>query len=39
MHYRNGDTYEGEWKQDLRHGYGVLTLKDRGMYEGEWEND
>ena len=39
MHYKNGDVYEGEFAFDKKHGYGVLNIKDRGVYEGEWTND
>ena len=44
MIYANGNKYEGEWKDDKRHGKGKLTYvisfnKGYSMYEGEWEND
>ena len=35
----NGDMYEGNYKNDLRHGYGVFTNPDGMKYEGMWEND
>ncbi|ETO19146.1 hypothetical protein RFI_18089 [Reticulomyxa filosa] len=31
------NTYDGEWKNDLRHGYGVETLANGVKYEGEWK--
>jgi len=35
--YRNKDVYEGEFSQDLRHGYGKFTEKQRNaFYEGFW---
>ena len=31
--------YEGEWKDDRRHGYGVFTDPKSGYrYEGQWHN-
>lgn len=33
------ETYDGEWKHDKRHGYGVHTSESLGVYEGEWKND
>jgi hypothetical protein len=27
MIYSNGDIYEGQWKNDLKHGYGILERK------------
>ncbi len=34
--YPDGSKYEGEWKNDKRHGRGVLTRPDGMRYEGEW---
>jgi hypothetical protein len=33
MVYGNGDIYDGEWKSDLRHGYGCM-IKGELVYEG-----
>ena len=49
MEYSNGDVYEGEWLEGLKHGYGKMTYKyttshEKGkvtkrstVYEGLWE--
>ena len=38
--FENGDVYAGEWKDGLRHGYGVLNYQDSGAkFSGFWEND
>ena len=37
-HWRNGDKFVGEWKNDLRHGKGVYTWKNGDRFEGRWEN-
>ncbi len=43
MVYKNGDKYEGDWAQDVRHGLGTLWLFRDGKYvvryNGEWRND
>lgn len=31
--------YEGEWKDDKAHGYGVYTHLDGAKYEGNWVED
>jgi hypothetical protein len=44
MTYLDGRRYEGEYKDNNREGYGVMTYPDRGMYQegsryvGEWKN-
>lgn len=38
--YTDGQSYEGGWRNDMRHGHG--TLKDKAgaiIYQGEWGND
>ena len=37
--YEHGDVYEGEWKDDKRHGFGKYTFIDGAIYEGEWRNN
>ena len=32
--YKNGDVYEGEWKDGERHGQGKLTYKNGVVYKG-----
>jgi hypothetical protein len=34
----NEVVYEGEWSEDLPHGFGTLTMVDRGRYSGQWSN-
>ena len=35
----NGDTYEGDWKEDKREGFGIQFYKKSGhKYEGMWKN-
>lgn len=35
----HGDMYEGEWKDNKRHGVGTGLMQDGRRYDGEWEND
>ncbi|KAL6051561.1 Phosphatidylinositol 4-phosphate 5-kinase [Balamuthia mandrillaris] len=35
----HGNTYYGDWLNNMRHGRGVGIMKDGRKYEGEWEND
>lgn len=38
--YPNGDTYDGEFKRGMRHGFGVFTERASGnVYEGEWREN
>mmetsp|Transcript_103560 Transcript_103560/g.302232 ORF Transcript_103560/g.302232 Transcript_103560/m.302232 type:complete len:290 (-) Transcript_103560:83-952(-) len=34
--FRSGATYEGQWKNRSRHGFGVQRWPDGSCYEGEW---
>jgi hypothetical protein len=34
--FANGDVYEGEYLDDLRHGKGRLTLANGIVYDGAW---
>ena len=37
--YSNGNVYEGEFKDDIFHGYGTYTYSDGRTYTGLWEYD
>lgn len=39
MNYSNGDVYDGEWKNNLRHGVGICYYANGDIYEGKWEED
>lgn len=34
--FANGDVYEGEYLDDVRHGKGKLTLANGIVYDGAW---
>ena len=36
LQYRNGERYEGQWKDDTAHGKGTLTYAGGDKYIGEW---
>ena len=36
---KNGDFYEGEWREDVRHGRGKMVFSSGLIYDGEWAND
>mmetsp|Transcript_17896 Transcript_17896/g.30586 ORF Transcript_17896/g.30586 Transcript_17896/m.30586 type:complete len:134 (-) Transcript_17896:74-475(-) len=37
FHYSNGDSYEGEFRDGVRSGWGKMTFSDDGcVYEGQW---
>ena len=38
MTYINA-VYEGEWKNNMRHGRGIFTKTKEFMYIGEWQDD
>ena len=39
-YYLNGDTYDGEWKRDKKHGHGTYMFFNKGnKYEGSWRED
>lgn len=37
--WKNGNTFEGEWKKDKRNGQGVKFWLNGDKYIGEWKND
>ena len=38
--YQNGAIYEGDWRDNRKHGIGKWIDTDRlSLYDGEWEND
>src|SRR5271170_1288506 len=37
--YVKGGSYQGDWKHDKRHGYGVRKWPSGDVYEGEWKNN
>ena len=40
MTLKNGDVYEGNFKEGKRSGYGILTQgNEMRCYKGEWLND
>ena len=34
-----GDVYVGEWRRDLRCGYGEMKFNNGSLYKGNWYND
>lgn len=34
----NFSTYEGEWKDGKKHGFGTIVYKDGARYEGNFQN-
>ncbi len=36
MEYADGDRYEGEWRDEKKHGYGKYTYSDGRIKEGMW---
>lgn len=36
--YKNGDTYDGEWRENEKHGIGTLNYLNEGEYFGRFEN-
>jgi len=37
--YSNGGMYEGEWKNNMKHGFGVMKFEDGKKYIGRFEED
>ena len=38
MKWKDGRVYEGPYKNDLQHGIGVFTTKNKKVKHGEWKN-
>lgn len=36
--FKNGVIYHGEWRGNIRWGYGVQVWPDGAKYEGDWVN-
>lgn len=34
----SGGKYEGEYKNDVKNGYGVYTYANGDVYEGQWQD-
>ncbi len=39
MYYNNGDRYEGDWRNGVREGEGILFYKNGKKDKGDWKND
>lgn len=40
MMYANGDMYEGQWSNDVKHGQGTFFYINKGRrFDGVWHND
>lgn len=37
--FPSGEKYEGQYKQDLRHGKGKYTYKNGATYDGDWRSN
>ena len=37
--FENGARYKGQWKESVRHGFGVQIWPDGAKYEGYWKNN
>jgi len=35
----NGDRYEGNWRNNQKHGYGIMRWKSGDVYQGNWVDD
>ena len=35
--WKNGDIYDGDWVDGMKHGYGVWKNKGGDQYQGYWE--
>ena len=37
--YEDGNSYHGDWKEGMKHGYGMLKLAAGAQYHGEFDNN
>jgi len=37
--YKNGDIYDGYWKNNLKEEYGIMKYNNGDIYEGNWKKD
>ena len=37
--YKNGDVFEGDWVENVRHGKGTCRFANGDVYEGQWKVD
>ena len=39
MYYNSGDRYEGEFKNDIREGKGIMYYNNGKIENGDWKDD
>jgi hypothetical protein len=39
LQWANGDTYDGSWVVDRRHGHGIFTIAQGAVYDGDFHDD
>lgn len=39
MNWDDGSKYDGDWKDDVRHGKGVFEYTNGDKYDGDWADD
>lgn len=39
VYWTTGERYQGEWRDNKKHGKGTVIYKNGDKYEGDWEND
>ena len=39
MTYVNGDSYDGQWEDGMKHGKGKMTFASGTSFDGEWKDD
>ena len=38
MKFPEGESYTGEWLNDMMHGFGIFKFKDGSRFEGKYKN-